>query len=316
MPAAAKPPPPADYDLVDTRGFWERYSPNGELPWSSAVSLVLFAFLVLLPVVLIVPFSQRDPTPPAVDVLYVGEDQNAPSGEDEGFDTDAALDASREQLFEEPPVQAAIDELDEVPETELPPPEVKPVDQGKELERETQVAQATLNQLAQAIEQLNANIKQGQGGGSGGLEGGGAGGRGARVARWVLKFNSRTSKHYLEQLDGLGAEVAFPMVGNKWQYYLNVSSTSRMSEVRDLTSESRLYWVDEKPESISGVAQELGIAVPPFMIVFLPLPLEDRMLEMELAYQNLREDEIQRTDFEVISRGGGYDVKITRQIPR
>ena len=316
MSASANPLPPADYDPIDPRGFWERYSPNGELPWSSAMSLVLFAFLVLLPVVLITPFAERDPTPPAVDVLYVGEDQDAPSGEDEGFEADAALDASQEESSEEPPEQSALDELEEVPETELPPPDVKPVDRGKELERETEVAQATLNQLAQATEQLSANLSQGEAEGSGGLEGGGTGGRGARVARWVLKFNTRSAKHYLAQLDGLGAEIAFPMVGNKWQYYFNVSSTSRLSEVRDLTSENRLYWVDEKPDSISGVAQELGIAVPPFMIVFLPLPLEDRMLQMELAYQNLREEEIKRTDFEVISRAGGYDVGITRQIPR
>jgi len=52
------------------------------------------------------------------------------------------------------------------------------------------------------------------------------------------------------------------------------------------------------------------------MIVFLPLAMEDRLLEMELAYRNFKEEEILKTDFEVIKRGERYDVKIIEQTPR
>ena len=208
-------------------------------------------------------------------------------------------------------------ELEKIDQPKLPPPDVKPADQGKELAEETAVAQSALDRLARAKAQLDANLRKGEssepGGGGGGS---GQSGRGARVARWVLHFSTRSSKHYLTQFDGLGAQIAFPEVGNKWRYYVDVNSSKRRSEVRDLTRENRVYWVDEKPESIQGVAQELGIAVPPFMIVFLPVALENRMLQLELAYQNLSEDEIRRTDFEVVTRAGHYDVRVTRQVPK
>jgi hypothetical protein len=282
------------------------------------MSLGVFAILLLLPIVLIAPFSQRDPTPPAVDVLYVGEDQNAPLGEGEDFEAEAAMGAAEEELSDEVPQDMMAEELTEIEEQEQPPPDVKPADQGEEVVEETAVAQSALDRLAQARSQLDANLNQGSREGTGGVGGGGTGttGRGARVARWVLHFNTQSSPHYLQQLDGLGAEIAFPAVGNRWQYFFNVGSPRRRSEIRDLGGENRLYWVDEKPQSVGGVAQVLGIPTPPFMIVFLPVPLEDRMLEMELAYQNLTEEQILRTDFQVITRGGSYDVRVTRQIPR
>jgi hypothetical protein len=52
------------------------------------------------------------------------------------------------------------------------------------------------------------------------------------------------------------------------------------------------------------------------MTAFLPLKLEDRMLQMELSYKNLEEDEIASTHFEVVARGGGYDVIVVEQIPK
>jgi hypothetical protein len=317
---SAKPvtPPPVDEDLVDLRGFWERYSPNGELPWSSAMSLGVFTILLLLPIVLIAPFAQRDPTPPAVDVLYVGEDQNAPLGDGEEFDAEVAMGTTEPEPADELPAEVTVDEVAKIEEEELPPPEVAPADQGEEVIEQTAVAQSALDRLSQARSQLDSNLNQGapEGGRAGGGGGTGTTGRGARVARWVLHFDTESSHHYLAQLDGLGAEIAFPAVGNRWQYFVNVGSPQRRSEIRDLGGESRLYWVDEKPQSIGGVAQVLGIPMPPFMIVFLPVRLEDRMLEMELAYKNLAEDQILRTDFHVIQRGASYDVRVTSQIPR
>jgi hypothetical protein len=302
--------------LEEPRGFWEHYSPNGELAWSSAMSLGLFLLLVLLPIVLVTPLVQRDPTPPAVDVLYVGEDQNAPPEEGEDFEAEAAMGTAPEASPEEVPEELVVDEVDAIKEPELPPPDVKPVDQGQELAELAAVARSALDRLTRAKAQLDANLRKGESTGEGGGGGTGTSGRGARVARWVLHFNTRSSKDYLKQLDGVGAQIAFPEVGNKWRYYFDVSSKKRRSEVRDLTSENRVYWVDEKPQSIGGVAQELGIAVPPFMIVFLPVALEDRMLKLELAYQNLSEDEIRRTDFAVVVRAGHYDIRVTRQIPK
>ena len=311
------PPPPVEEDLIDQRGFWERYSPNGELPWSSAMSLGVFTILVLLPIVLVAPFVSRDPTPPAVDVLYVGEDQNAPLGEGVDIDAAAAMGADVEEPDAAPPEEVPDEQIKDLEKPEPTVPVVKP-EPGKEIEKEREAAEAALSRLDQAKNQLAANLNQGSPDGDRGGGGGGSGatGRGARVARWVLHFNTQSSQHYLEQLDGLGAEIAFPAAGNRWQYFFDVGSPKRRSQIRDLGSENRLYWVDEKQQSVGGVAQVLGIPTPPFMIVFLPVPLEDRMLQLELDYQGLTEEQILRTDFRVISRGRSYDVEVTRQMRR
>jgi hypothetical protein len=62
------------------------------------------------------------------------------------------------------------------------------------------------------------------------------------------------------------------------------------------------------------MAKLLGVPSAPFMVVFLPRPLEDKMLKLELAFQGARsEDEIAQTEFEAVPRGGGYDVIVIDQ---
>jgi hypothetical protein len=309
-------PPWPDGDLIERRGFWARYSPHGEFPWSSAMSCTLLAFLSVLLLVVAAPFLRGDPTPPAVDVLVVGPDESAPAGDVDDLAAMAALEGTLPDEPLEAMPDLPVEDLSEVTKPELRS-KIEPAETGKELDEAAETAQSTLDRLAAARQQLDANLNQGasQGTGTGG-GGTGAAGRGARVARWVLHFNTRSAKHYMAQLDGLGAVIAFPLTGNRWRYYFDISSDRRRSEIRDLSDENRLYWVDEKPHSIAGVAQELGIPASPFMIVFLPVTLEERMLAMELAYRNLREDEIQRTDFEVVETGARYDVRVLRQIPR
>jgi hypothetical protein len=67
---------------------------------------------------------------------------------------------------------------------------------------------------------------------------------------------------------------------------------------------------------VAAVCRTLGIDVSPMMIAFLPLKLEDRMLQLELAYNNLGEDQIASTHFECVVRGGKYDVVVVHQISK
>ena len=71
------------------------------------------------------------------------------------------------------------------------------------------------------------------------------------------------------------------------------------------------------PSSIGGLNRELGVGSVEFMVAFLPLELEARMVKIELAYQNAKsEDEIQSTIFRCVSRGGGFDVVVVDQTLR
>jgi hypothetical protein len=229
------------------------------------------------------------------------------------------MGAKREAPSDEPPVKVPIPPFNEKFEKPKPTPPVVEREPGEDVDEETRAAEAALQQLAQAERQLNENLGQGSPEGERGSGGGGTGtsGRGARVARWVLRFQPHSSQHYLEQLDGLGAEIAFPAAGNQWQYFFHVGSPRRRSEIRDLGGENRFYWVDKRPQSVSGVARVLGIPASRFMIVFLPDDLEKRMLKLELDHRGLTEEQILQTDFLVITApGGNYDVKVDRQLPR
>ncbi len=264
---------PVHDDLFEPRGFWDRYSPNGELAWSSAMSFGLFCFLVLLPVVLVTPFASRDPAPPAVDVLVVGEDENAPDEEGEDFESAAAL-RTDEASPHDVPDEVVVGELDEVDRPELPAPDVVPIDRGTELAEETAIAESALDRLAQARAQLDANLKQGEASGGGGSGGSGTRGRGARVARWVLHFNTRSPRHYLMQLDGLGAQIAFPEVGNRWRYYFEVSGKKPRSEVRDLAADGSLT-VDGEPVAMADLEDALRAAAEKRDVVEMALTVDD-----------------------------------------
>jgi hypothetical protein len=109
--------------------------------------------------------------------------------------------------------------------------------------------------------------------------------------------------------------VAFPTSGEKFRYFSNLTAGKPTAELRDLANESRLYWVDEKPDSASAVGAALGVSGASYFLSFLPLSLEERMLKLELAYKGLSEDQIRSTRFAVVSRGGGYDVEVESQIP-
>ena len=297
--------------------WWSRFSPHGEFPWSSGVSLGLHVFIILLGVAAPTPFIKRDPTPPAVDVICIGDEPDAAPGEGPDLPADDTLEEASAEESPDMPEEKPSEEVVKVEEPTPSEMEPEPADTGTEaaVEAATEAsqAQAALDRVSRARKQLAKNLDKKGGGGGGGS---GATGRGARVARWILKFNTSSAQNYLVQLDGLGATIAFPVKGGKFRYFYNASSSSRRSEVRDLSSESRLYWMDDRAQSVQRVTQFLKISAADCMVSFLPLELEERMLKLELAFKNLEENEIRSTTFEAVQRGGKYDVIVSQQIPR
>jgi hypothetical protein len=58
----------------------------------------------------------------------------------------------------------------------------------------------------------------------------------------------------------------------------------------------------------------LGIKpVPDHVVAFFPEKLEHRLLEIELAYKGLKEDDIFETKFNVRKVGGGYEPVVVEQ---
>ncbi len=316
-------PQPPNHPVEDLptaeRSWWQRFSSHGELPWSGAVSVVAHGFVILVIIMLVAPLVKRDPTPPAVDVITVGEEDSAAAGNDPLLPEGGILAAAASQAaLPTLPADAANAAVEQITESQTWEPEFTPDNFSNDAATAAVAAQSALDGLRS---RMATNIS---GGGTGsqvpGAGGGGGGtgstGRAARQARWVLHFNTMSPSDYLAQLDGLGAAIAFPLRDNKWRYFEKDGSGRKTYIVDNLDSESRLYWLDEGSQSFPETARLLGVPSAPFMTVFLPAAVEQRMLKLELAYNNLEESEIATTHFKTVRRGGKLDVIVTEQIAR
>ncbi len=292
----------------------ERYSQNHELLFSSISSFVIHLLLILIIPLLATWIAERDPTAPAVTVVQVANDTSSDNGGD-GLPTGDELE--QDSAASDVPLPEQVNKAD-VQDVKRPELETNVEKTQEQLQQDilaeqgaaARTAQAAADSLARLKDKLNSNLgDKGGGGGTGGE------GRPGRAARWVLHFNTRSTRDYLAQFDGLRAEIAFPERGDQWKYYSNLTASQPTAQVRDLSREERIYWIDEDGQAIRGVCQALHVSpIPPHMIAFLPLDLEDKMLKLELAFKSAKsEDDIQQTQFKVVSRGGGYDVIVISQ---
>ncbi|HUY87177.1 MAG TPA: hypothetical protein VMV10_00430 [Pirellulales bacterium] len=311
--------------------FWRRFSPYGEFPRSSISSLLLHLALVLLLILMSGALKPPEHTPPGIDVVQVGDDSDVAPGTGDGLPAAGQALSDAASSAESPADNAPTDTTPlESVNTKVQPSELAADVQAPSAEQlaaeaaqaassASRAAQQARRSLEQAKERLNANL-DGQGGGnSGGGSGGGGGkgtsGRASRNGRWILRFDHTSYPDLLAQYEALGAELAFPLPNDKYRFFSHLTSQPPRSQTRGLDSESRLYWVEDKRPTVAGIANLLNMTPTSFMLAFLPAELEEKMLKLELSYANLREDQIAKTEFKVVRRGGGYDVIVFSQTP-
>src|SRR5262249_2282402 len=130
-----------------------------------------------------------------------------------------------------------------------------------------------------------------------------------------LIFNTRDGNDYATQLDALGAILAAP-TGNGVEYLLirDLKTRPVQGKVEDLAALERIFWIDDKPESVAGLARALGLKTNPRHIVaFFPLELESKLAQMERDHAGRKEADIAETRFDIIRGPGGYEPKVTFQ---
>lgn len=135
-----------------------------------------------------------------------------------------------------------------------------------------------------------------------------------RMLRWTLSFGNTTEEEYVNRMQELGAILAFPV--NDKEYAIVRDLSKRPAEVKneDITKIERIYWFDNKAESVGSVCKLLGIkGSPDHLIAFFPEKLENELFDKELKYKNLKEDDIHETKFKVIRRGDNLEVKVVEQ---
>jgi hypothetical protein len=341
-------------DLVppDER-FWQRYSPHAEFPLSSAGSLTLH--LLILGILLLAYvlgsvlglFSHASRSLPVEAVrLDLGGGGGNPHGQGDGPNNGAAPvevgDQTQEGVENTPP-----DDI-EHPKKDIkvePGPRMKPQfdDMATRFLQDTDTPHAKafqrLSDVASKIRVPDGKPSgygkggKGDGGGSGDGKGTGTGkgegpGQGTltqrekRMLRWSMLFNTRSGPDYVAQLRGLGAILAIPVhedgKGRDYKIVRNLSAQPAPLLDEDISQIQRIYWIDDKPQSVRDVLAVLGLQLPRLpshFVAFMPEELEKKLYELENAYLQKRyprhsEDSITETKFRISIRGGKYEPEI------
>lgn len=141
-----------------------------------------------------------------------------------------------------------------------------------------------------------------------------------REQRWYVSFANESSlKEYSQQLDFFGIELGALTADGKIIYLSNLSTSPSKRTADSGKVEVRMYmtWqggnrrlADLELLKKNGVDPTNAVVMQ-----FYPKETEDMMARLELEYANRKVDQIRRTYFTIEPSGGGYQFRVTRQIP-
>src|SRR6266852_5914958 len=270
--------------------FWTKYSFHHEFPLSvsSSVFLHIVGF-VLLGGFLFVLFGLNQNRELPVDAVKIvgggGNTQGVGDNPGKGVlptkEANEDKDKTTQTVTNNPKTEELEKPKPAAPELGLTKDEaVRPIDTAATDSRLLGIGKTLREKVAGTI------AGKGQGGKAiGDLTGDGTGKlnqREKRQLRWTMIFNTRSGEDYADQLKGLGAILAIP--GPNGEYLVIRDPDRRRRPVQttreDLKELNRIYWVDDKPQSVASLAMALGIhPVPDHIVAFFPESLEKDLLD-------------------------------------
>jgi hypothetical protein len=137
-----------------------------------------------------------------------------------------------------------------------------------------------------------------------------------RVLRWSMVFSTSNGGDYARQLQGLGAYLAIPNPDRPtdFQVIRDLSKRPIQGKIEDVSKIQRIFWIDDKPQSVRSLSTALGIKPPPRIVAFFPEELEQKLLKLEHDYQGLAEADVAETRFEVrLTKAGKYEPVVVSQ---
>jgi hypothetical protein len=311
--------------------FWQRYSRHGEAPLSFAGSVALHALavggLVLFALYLASLFSGSTGSLPIEPVRLDGGSGGKPTGagDHKGIGLGAedlgepatepqpgAEDAPRRPSLAPAEVKKLREEFD--------PRDIRPIqesDTGRKLARMQEAARRKLFDGLQPGKGVGGPGAAGPKGKGPGPGKGTLSKRARRMLRWHMHFTANTGSEYLMQLRGLGAILAFPAERSSDTRYKVARDLRPGGPMRDedVAKIQRIFWIDDKPQSVRDVLGALRATlnpVPSRFVAFMPEELEKRLFEMERRYvekvlrRKFDEDRIDETLFRVVGTPRGY----------
>jgi hypothetical protein len=313
--------------------FWKKYSPHHEFSLSvtSSAFLHIIGFAVLggLLFMFLGLYESRQPT---VDAVVVAGGGGNPDGVDNKQRGDGVLLPSKEAQDKPQPEDALSNSL--AKEQLKKPEEVKPElplpkDPGvRAIEPDTAATDSRLSAAGSKARKLLSGVLAGQGQGGPGSGGGQGNGKGTgignasgpgranlnqrekRQLRWTMIFNTRSGEDYADQLRGLGAILAIPGPDGEYLVIRDLDRRHRPVQAvqEDLKTLNRIYWVDDKPQSVHSLAMALGIRpIPDHIVAFFPQEVEQELAEKERKAFRGNEENIAETVFKVEHWGNRYE---------
>jgi hypothetical protein len=318
--------------------IWEKYAPNGEPIVSGLASFLSHGLMLLVILVGVAWLFNRTPDPvEELEPVEIGNgEEGGGGGSTEGsglapgnltrpMDEVKSLDQDKTQPSKTLPEDEATVKASTLPTIKDDPLANAFIEKVKSKPNMANLGPV----LKDALEGLAG---KGQGGsGRGGGEGTGVGKgkgsgtgdgtgktnrRGRRALRWDLVFTTNDARHYLQQLDALGAVVAVPDRSGKLMTIRDLKARPAKPQYEDVKAMNRIYWVDYSRESADSVASELALdIVPSAVVAFFPQDLEADLLKKELAFRGRKEEDIEYTRFSITFSGGKAAIKVTEQQP-
>lgn len=316
--------------------FWQRYSPNAEMPLSGLASAVLHGMVLgIMLLGVFAWFSGGDKEVEMEPILFGDGVEGGGGGNVMGQGAGPQLSGPQD-----------------VPQDLKP--DLKP-DLPKPIEADTNIKPDTAPKLADDPDAISIvdNLKKknptagvfmkdalegltGKGGGGKGWGGGTGDGvgtgigdkmgpgtgkrnaRGARLLRWTVNFNTKSGEDYVRQLNGIGAIIGVPDKTGKLMIIRNLSERPAKPKYENIRDINRIFWVDERADSARAVADALQLDLIPSQIVaFFPIEVEKQLVEVELAYGKKygrkTEADIRETEFAVSFRAGKPVFTVKRQ---
>ncbi len=317
--ATAKGPSSPEERLPPDEQFWERYSPHGEMPISTVASvalhgLVLGGLLLFGAYLTSVLFKSDRPLPVEpvrLDASGGGGGSKTGSGDQEGVGVgpEDTGEGEKADLPQKGKLEAPARPSLSIPERRQREKEFVPEDARYLAQNDTDAARAYTRLGDAARRKLTDGLNPGKGQGGSGKGGGKGTGSGTgegdskgpgkqratlsqrekRMLRWNMRFPANSGREYLTQLNALGAILAIPVRegGGETQYKVVRNLLARPAPLldEDVTKLNRIFWIDDKPESVQDVMTELRVPFRPNRFVaFMPMDLEDRLYKMEQAH--------------------------------
>jgi hypothetical protein len=219
--------------------------------------------------------------------------------------------------------------LGQLPEVLAPVPDLPLNSDADRIFEGANTARSDLDKVGRVDPATGKNAGGGRGGpGSGGGKGPGKGvGEGTgtqpgkqgsitqrRNKRWTITFDTRNGSDYLRQLNLLGATLVADFAEGGPVMYRKLTQFPVPPEKLDSSLNSQLRWVDNRPGAVRELAEAMGLQRNPLAIrAYFPARLESELLQLELAYRNKKEEEIDSTVFRMVLEGNSYRLYVTEQ---